>query len=326
MSTRSRFLVHAASLFILGTLAFGCADPASGAAAATARAAGVGSAVPPVAATAGATSSAASAGAAAPGVVDESVALSFVRAGKPVRTVTLGELLREVPAETFTAYDPYYNREKTFRGVPLSAVVKKGFAGEEGLSALEYVLRAKDGYTVPLRGGKVFEAGAYVAFVDVDVPGWEPIGPQRANPGPFYVVWRGKDQQSLETHPRPWQLASIEIARYEDLFPHTVPTGEKEGSGAMRGLVIFKEQCVHCHAVNREGGRVGPELNVPQSIVEYRPIPQIKAYIRDPMTFRYGNMPAHPFLKDGDLDDLVSYFAAMKERKHDPAKKGAEKK
>ncbi len=37
---------------------------------------------------------------------------------------------------------------------------ESGFAGEEGLSTLEYVLRAKDGYTVPLRGSKVFEAGA----------------------------------------------------------------------------------------------------------------------------------------------------------------------
>lgn len=258
--------------------------------------------------------------------VDEKAALSFVKDGKPVRTLTLGELLRAAPAETFTAYDPYYNREKTFRAVPLADVVRAGFAGEGALPSQEYVLRARDGYTVPLRGSKVFEAGAYIAFADVLAPGWEPIGPQRANPGPFYVVWRGKDQQSLETHPRPWQLASIEIARFEDLFPHTVPAGEEEGSAAMRGFGIYREQCVHCHAMNREGGRVGPELNVPQSIVEYRPIPQIKAYIRDPMTFRYGNMPAHPSLKDGDLDDLVAYFSAMKERKHDPAKKGAEKK
>ena len=69
--------------------------------------------------------------------------------------------------------------------------------------------------------------------------------------------------------------------------------------------------------MNREGGRVGPELNVPQSIVEYRPEAQIRAYIRDPKTFRYGNMPAHPSLTDADLDDLISYFKAMKAQKHD---------
>lgn len=298
-----------------------CSEPTPAAIAGTATSSAAlpsGSAAPPA-------GSAAPIGSATP--LDRTASLSFARDGKPVRSLTLDEILRELPAETFTAYDPYYNRDKTYRAVPLAGVVKVGFAGVDlPLSLQEYVLRAKDGYTVPLRGSKVFEPGAFIAFADVEAPGWEPIGPQQANPGPFYLVWRGKEQQSLETHPRPWQLASIEIARFEDLFPHTAPAGEAAGSPAMRGFVLFKEQCVHCHAVNREGGRVGPDLNVPKSIVEYRPVDQIKAYIRDPAVFRYGNMPAHPFLKDGDLDDLVAYFTAMKDRKHDPARKtGPEK-
>ncbi|HEY8074751.1 MAG TPA: cytochrome c, partial [Labilithrix sp.] len=146
---------------------------------------------------------------------------------------------------------------------------------------------------------------------------WEPIGPQQANPGPFYVVWRGENQQDLETHPRPWQLATIGIARFEATFPHVIPSGEPAGSPAMRGLGMFRAECIHCHAMNREGGHVGPDLNVPQSIVEYRPEAQIRAYIKDPRTFRYGNMPAHPNMTDTQLDDLVAYFRAMKDRKHD---------
>ena len=73
--------------------------------------------------------------------------------------------------------------------------------------------------------------------------------------------------------------------------------------------------------MNREGGRVGPELNVPQSIVEYRETEQLKAYIREPTRFRYTAMPAHPGLSDQDLDDLVAYFQAMRFQKHDPATK-----
>ena len=69
--------------------------------------------------------------------------------------------------------------------------------------------------------------------------------------------------------------------------------------------------------MNREGGTVGPDLNVPQSIVEYRPVEQVKAYIRNPATFRYGKMPAHEDLSGADLDALVAYFRAMKDRKHD---------
>ena len=251
------------------------------------------------------------------GGVDTAATLVFEKEGAPPVTIALGDLMRDVPPETFTAYDPYYNRKKTYRALPLRAVLERGFRGTASLEAQDFVLRARDGYTVPIAGARLLESGAYVAIADVDVPAWEPIGPQQANPGPFYVVWRGDKQQNIDTHPRPWQLAAIAIARYESTFPHTVPTGEPADSPAMRGLATFRAECIHCHAINREGGHVGPELNVPQSIVEYRPEDQIRAYIRNPLVFRYGNMPAHPNLTDAQLDELVAYFRAMKTRKHD---------
>lgn len=262
----------------------------------------------------------ASALAAAPApTVDLTASLSFSRDGKSVKTLTLSEILAGIPEETFTVFDPYYQHQKTFRAVPFAKVITAGFAGLGiALQNQDFVLKARDGYTVPMTGKKAFEQGAYLAFADTEVTGWEPIGNQRANPGPFYLIWRGKDQEELSTHPRPWQLASIGIARFEDLFPHTYPVGEPEGSAAQRGFLTVKDNCIHCHAINREGGRVGPELNVPKSIVEYRPEAQIKAYVRNPLAFRYGNMPAHPELSDADLDDLIAYFKVMKAHKFDP--------
>jgi len=109
---------------------------------------------------------------------------------------------------------------------------------------------------------------------------------------------------------------------FERRHPHTVPLGTAEGSAARRGFALFRRECIMCHAINDEGGKVGPELNVPQSIVEYRPVAQIKAYVRDPSTFRYTTMPAHTHLSDADLDDLIAYFRAMSERKHDPRRGG----
>jgi mono/diheme cytochrome c family protein len=244
--------------------------------------------------------------------------LVFRKDGAFVRELALADL-RSVPVETFTAYDPYYNKKKTYRALALGPVLERGFAGSGvALPSQDFVLRARDGYAVPITGSRLLEQGAYIAIADVDVPGWEPIGPQQANPGPFYLVWRGDGQQDLETHPRPWQLAAFEIAAFEATFPHTVPRGEEPGSAAMRGFATFRSQCIHCHAINREGGRVGPDLNVPLSIVEYRPEAQIRAYIKNPLAFRYGNMPAHPNLDDAKLDELVVYFRSMKERKYDP--------
>ncbi len=245
---------------------------------------------------------------------DPGATLTFRRDGRVVRTLTLGELRAHVPTVTVHAYDPYYAREKTFLALPVDRVVAEGFGAD--VHGVDFVLRARDGYAVPFTAAKLLEPGGHVAFADADVPGWEPIGPQRANPAPFYVVWARPEQQSLETHPRPWQLASIEIAPFETTYPHVVPRGG--GADAMRGFAIFRTTCFACHAVNREGGRVGPELNVPQSIVEYRPEAQIRAYVRNPRAFRYGNMPPHPHLSDADLDALVAYFRAMKDQKHDP--------
>ncbi len=248
---------------------------------------------------------------------DTQAMLTFRRDGRVVRTLSRRDLLQAIPAVTFRAHDPYYGREKGWRALPLEKVLAAGFACDPlELRGLDYVLRARDGYAVPLASAKILEPGGYVAFADADAPGWEPIGPRRANPGPFYVVWERPEQQSLETHPRPWQLAAIEITPFETTYPHVAPAGA--GEDAQRGFALFRASCIACHAMNREGGRVGPELNVPQSIVEYRPEAQIRAYVRDPRTFRYGNMPAHPHLTEADLDALVAYFRAMRDRKHDP--------
>lgn len=251
---------------------------------------------------------------------DPTATLTFVRDGATVKTMTLGDLTKAVSPEMLTAYDPYYERRKTYRALPVRAVLAAGFGADSAFASHEYVLRAKDGYTVPVSGDLLWEEGAYVAFADEGAPGWEPIGPQKANPGPYYLVWRGDKQQSLDSHPRPWQLATIEIAKFEAVFPLTVPEGQPDDSPARRGFAIFRGECIRCHAMNRQGGRIGPDLNVPKSIVEYRPTAQIREYVRNPSAFRYGAMPAHPQLTDGDLDSLIAYFEAMKTRKVDPGK------
>ncbi len=252
--------------------------------------------------------------------------LHFLRDGRPVRTISAEALAQECGAATVRVDDPYYGREKSFRACPLGAVLQLGFgAPAASFTTDNFFLRASDGYVKPASGSLLAEPGGWLAFADADLPAgrWEPIDRRQLEPGPFYMVWSGKERGDPHRYPWPYQLTAIEIAPFEREYPHTAPAGAAADAPAWQGYAIFRGQCISCHAINGEGGTVGPELNVPQSIVEYRPAEQIKAYVRDPSQFRYTTMPAHLDLTPQDLDTLIAYFQAMATRKHDPRREGA---
>jgi mono/diheme cytochrome c family protein len=248
-------------------------------------------------------------------------ALRFVRKGQLVKKMDRAAIEASCGARRVEVDDPYYGRRKSFLACPLRDLLVQGF-GPEVLEAraANFFLRARDGYTKPADGARLLEAGGYLAFADAERAdgSWEPIDRRQVDPGPFYLVWSEPGQNDLHRYPWPYQLVVIEMAPFEAEFPHTAPKGIAPDDPAWSGYAIFRRECVSCHAVNGEGGRVGPELNVPRSIVEYRPSEQIKAYVRDPQSFRYTTMPSHRHLSDAQLDALVAYFRAMSERKRDP--------
>jgi mono/diheme cytochrome c family protein len=242
-----------------------------------------------------------------------------------VKTVDRAGLERACGPVTVTLADPYYGRQKRYRACSLGAVLAFGFGALLATASDEtdVLFGARDGYTKPAPMARVREAGGFVAFADADRmhgddPGWEPIDRRQVDPGPYYVVWEDPVKHDPHHYPWPYQLASIEIASYAKRFPHTAPTGLPADAPAWAGFAIFRSECIACHAINGEGGTIGPDLNVPQSIVEYRPEEQLKAFIRKPETFRYTSMPSHEYLSAADLDHLIAYFRAMRDRKHDP--------
>jgi mono/diheme cytochrome c family protein len=76
----------------------------------------------------------------------------------------------------------------------------------------------------------------------------------------------------------------------------------------MRGYQLFKDRCVRCHAMDGQGGTIGPDLNAPMSVAEYRSHMMIREFIRHPSRYRHTYMPDHEDLSDQDLDDLPDYF------------------
>ncbi len=250
-------------------------------------------------------------------------AITFMRDGAVVRVVDRATLA-SCSIERIEIDDPYYGQFKSFWACPLREVLTLGFAGAPQQDPdSNFFLRALDGFSKPASGAKLAEPGGYLALSDADLgtpgaPGWEPIDRGQVDPGPFYLVWNQPHQRDIHHYPWPYQLATIEIAAFETEYPHTLPGSAAVNSPARAGFRIFRVECIACHAINGEGGMIGPDLNVPRSIVEYRPTAQIKAFISNPQSFRYTTMPAHPHLDDDALDALVAYFTAMKDLKHDP--------
>ncbi len=252
--------------------------------------------------------------------------LSFLRDGALVKRIDRDELQRSCAARTVAIEDPYYRARKSFRACPLRQVLELGFgAGALAKPDEEFFLRARDGYVKTARAALLAEDGAFLAFADAEHaqggdPGWQRIDRRQVDPGPYYLVWSGPQQRDAHHYPWPYQLVAIEITSFAREYPHTIPSTAKRDSPPWRGFAIFRDECVSCHAINGEGGKIGPDLNVPRSIVEYRPVEQIKAYVREPGAFRYTSMPSHPHLSPADLDGLIAYFDVMKGLKHDPGR------
>ena len=239
-------------------------------------------------------------------------ALKFYISDKLVQSITLDELKQHLKTHEINYNDPHYSASKRFAAFSIQDVLQLAYADDwKDTSYSDATFTALDGYKAVGPIDKLDEEGGYLAFADLDASAensWLPIGSKKANPGPFYLFWTAQQQSTSNGYPWPWQIASFTLVRFTDQYPEVYPKGAVAGSDALHGFTIFKDRCFRCHAINQQGGKIGPDLNAPQSIVAYRSANMIREFIRQPSRYRYTYMPDHGDLSEQDLDALLAYF------------------
>jgi mono/diheme cytochrome c family protein len=248
-------------------------------------------------------------------------ALRFSRAGEPVARRDLAWMRAAAPASTVRVHEPYESQAIPFQALPfarvLDAVYGPGWRHEE-----EILLTCRDGYAPTIPVARVLDHRPWLAFARADQPGFtvekrESGELKTISLAPFYLVWENLDDPTVRQQADygwPYQLVAIDLIRARERFPKMAPP---EGSSpqVMRGFAAYRVHCSKCHALNGEGGSIGPELNAEISPVEYRDPAWLRGWIEDPSRIRpNARMPAlNPALPDraAVVDQILAYLAAM---------------
>lgn len=199
---------------------------------------------------------------------------------------------------------------KNYRAMPIIPILKKVFGPAlQDKDHTEFIFEASDGYLSYASRKTVLSPGGYIAYRDLDMKsGWEPVGFKQVSPGPYFLIWSQKDKTPANGYPWPWALNKIYLVTIKDRYPKVYADKVKKNSSVYKGYQIFKVQCFRCHAIDRQGGKIGPDLAAPKNILDYRSEKFIRQFIRNPSFFRYSKMPGHPHLSKKNMDDLMAYL------------------
>ena len=253
------------------------------------------------------------------------VRLHFALHSEAVAVRDLDELRRAVAPRTIRVFDPYEEREVAFEAFPLDAVLDAVYS-PSWRTREELLLSCSDGYQPIVPVGRVLAHAAWLAFDRVDEPGFsilklESGSRRRIDLSPFYLVWENLDDPQLRVegdYGWPYQLVAIDLIRSQDRFPNMLPPAGASPE-ARSGFASFRIHCSRCHAINGDGGNVGPELNGPLRPAEYRDSSWLERWIDDPSRMQpTARMPRlNPALPDRrqTIADIVAYLRAMSQAK-----------
>lgn len=248
-----------------------------------------------------------------------SEAAPTIEQGASMLTIDLATLVAEgkmpvAEAITITS-DLVLKKSKTYQAYSFKAILDPFLAKMEieDSSTTVVTFVCKDGYKPTRYLSELMDYEGYVAFKDMeakDDQNW--IDSLEGQFAPYYLVWATEpdDRQALTW---PYGLEQIQINKVDTLYDAIYPN---DAPAAVAGFEHFKKHCLKCHAINKLGGALGPEMNYPKNILEYWQVEDVWNFAKNPTSYRWNSkMYAIENLKREEFEEIVKYLTYMKDHK-----------
>ena len=221
------------------------------------------------------------------------MALKAEQLGKPQAVVVNDQVFKTV--KTYMAYD--------FKKL-LFAYLK---TDTMDVAQYEIVFVCGDGYRPTMKMEKLQKGAPYLAFRDMDAKQGNWLEHGSTQFAPYYIVWTDVPFND-HSWSMPYGLVKVEIKKADDkLIP--------KDSSVMMGYTLFRDRCNRCHQINGIGGDMGTELNYPKSVTEYWKEADLKAFIKQPKSYRQNAKMPDMGSTDAEITAIVDYLKYMAQHK-----------
>lgn len=228
------------------------------------------------------------------------------------KLVSLSELRQSAGDREVEVDDHYLQRRVSYRALPLAPLLR---AWAPAGPYDEVLFHCADGYEARASRADL-EQGRLDSFFLAYGEGGERFqsmiqqGKAQVSPEPFYAV--STDPKGYATLSWPYEVVGLEFIRFAEKYPGLLPDAVAQNTVTRAGFDLFRKECLRCHSLNLMGGEIGPELNVPRNITEYRDEAYLRAFIRNASAFRArSKMPPFTGLTDSQLANVLSYLREM---------------
>ncbi len=251
----------------------------------------------------------------------DEAALAFKSHGADVATRDLAALTALAPAQTIRVFEPYEAQEVAFRAVRFDRVLDAVY-GERWRREQEILFTCRDGYQPTVPVARVVEHAAWLAFAREGSAAFaihkrESGRVQDVALGPFYLIWENTADAQVRAegdYAWPYQLVGVDLIRSRERFPHMAPRADAPAQ-VQEGFAAFRVHCSRCHALNGDGGEIGPELNRRPNPAGRRDAAWLQRWIDDPSAISPGTRMErlNPALRNRAqvIDAIVAYLQAM---------------